>query len=82
MLLADLSERRLTLYWLTNRGVSAPRLYWEYKGGFFNAKRVSIPVAGVRAAFRSVRQGGRAEEARVAEHGNNSAGRGRSKGAA
>ena len=26
-------------------GVSASRLYWEYKGGFFNAKGVSIPVA-------------------------------------
>ena len=28
-----------------NSGVSASRLYWEYKGGFFNAKGVSIPVA-------------------------------------
>src|SRR5262249_37636768 len=35
----------LTLYWLTNTGVSASRLYWEYKGGFFNAKGVCIPVA-------------------------------------
>jgi pimeloyl-ACP methyl ester carboxylesterase len=35
----------ITLYWLTNTGVSASRIYWEYKGGFFNAKGVSIPVA-------------------------------------
>jgi pimeloyl-ACP methyl ester carboxylesterase len=35
----------ITLYWLTHTGVSASRLYWEYKGGFFNAKGVSIPVA-------------------------------------
>jgi pimeloyl-ACP methyl ester carboxylesterase len=35
----------ITLYWLTNTGVSASRLYWEYKGGFFNAKGVKIPVA-------------------------------------
>jgi len=35
----------VTLYWLTNTGVSASRLYWEYKGGFFNVKGVSIPVA-------------------------------------
>src|SRR5262249_30318521 len=36
----------LTLYWLTNTGVSASRLYWEYKGGFFNPKGVvKIPVA-------------------------------------
>ena len=35
----------ITLYWLTNTGVSASRLYWEYKGGFFNAKGVSVPVA-------------------------------------
>src|SRR5262249_27216912 len=35
----------ITLYWLTNTGVSASRLYWEYKGGFFNPKGVKIPVA-------------------------------------
>ena len=35
----------ITLYWLTNTGVAASRLYWEYKGGFFNAKGVKIPVA-------------------------------------
>src|SRR5215203_3970562 len=35
----------ITLYWLTDTGVSSSRLYWEYKGGFFNAKGVSIPVA-------------------------------------
>src|SRR5215217_3667892 len=35
----------ITLYWLTNTGVSAARLYWEYKGGFFNAKGVNILVA-------------------------------------
>jgi pimeloyl-ACP methyl ester carboxylesterase len=35
----------ITLYWLTTTGVSASRLYWEYKGGFFNTKGVSVPVA-------------------------------------
>jgi pimeloyl-ACP methyl ester carboxylesterase len=35
----------ITLYWLTSTGVSASRLYWEYTGGFFNAKGVSSPVA-------------------------------------
>jgi pimeloyl-ACP methyl ester carboxylesterase len=35
----------ITLYWLTNTGVSASRLYWEYRGGFFDAKGVQIPVA-------------------------------------
>jgi pimeloyl-ACP methyl ester carboxylesterase len=35
----------ITLYWLTKTGVSASRLYWEYQGGFFNAKGVTIPVA-------------------------------------
>jgi pimeloyl-ACP methyl ester carboxylesterase len=35
----------ITLYWVTNTGVSASRLYWEYKGGYFNTKGVSIPVA-------------------------------------
>ncbi|HEX8832098.1 MAG TPA: epoxide hydrolase [Longimicrobium sp.] len=35
----------ISLYWLTNTGVSTSRLYWEYRGGFFNAKGVRIPVA-------------------------------------
>ena len=35
----------ITLYWLTNTAVSTSRLNWEYKGGFFNAKGVSIAVA-------------------------------------
>ncbi len=36
----------ITLYWLTNTAVSASRLYWEYKGGYFNVKGVKkIPVA-------------------------------------
>jgi pimeloyl-ACP methyl ester carboxylesterase len=35
----------ITLYWVTNTGVSSSRLYWEYRGGFFNAKGVAIPVA-------------------------------------
>jgi pimeloyl-ACP methyl ester carboxylesterase len=34
----------ITLYWLTNTGVSSARLYWEFKGGFFTAKGVTIPV--------------------------------------
>jgi pimeloyl-ACP methyl ester carboxylesterase len=35
----------ITLFWLTNTGVSASRLYWEYRGGFWDAKGVTIPVA-------------------------------------
>jgi pimeloyl-ACP methyl ester carboxylesterase len=35
----------ITLYWLTNTGVSAARLYWENKAPFFNAKKISIPMA-------------------------------------
>ncbi len=35
----------ITLYWLTNTGVSSARLYWENKVGFFEAKDVSIPFA-------------------------------------
>jgi pimeloyl-ACP methyl ester carboxylesterase len=35
----------VTLYWLTNTAVSSARLYWEYKGGFFDVRNVSIPVA-------------------------------------
>ncbi|HLN16979.1 MAG TPA: alpha/beta fold hydrolase [Acidimicrobiales bacterium] len=35
----------ITLYWLTNTGISSARLYWENKGDFFNAKNISIPFA-------------------------------------
>jgi pimeloyl-ACP methyl ester carboxylesterase len=35
----------VTLYWLTNTAVSSGRLYWEYKGSYFDVKNVSIPVA-------------------------------------
>jgi pimeloyl-ACP methyl ester carboxylesterase len=35
----------ITLYWLTNTGISAARLYWENKADFFNAKNISIPYA-------------------------------------
>ncbi len=39
----------ITLYWLTNTGVSAARLYWEAfqvaTGGFFDPRNVTIPVA-------------------------------------
>ena len=35
----------ITLYWLTNTGISASRLYWENKADFFDAKNISIPFA-------------------------------------
>ena len=35
----------VTMYWLTNTAVSSARLYWEYKGGFFDVRNVTIPVA-------------------------------------
>jgi pimeloyl-ACP methyl ester carboxylesterase len=35
----------ITLYWLTNTGVSSARLYWENKADFFDAKKISIPFA-------------------------------------
>jgi pimeloyl-ACP methyl ester carboxylesterase len=35
----------ITLFWLTNTGVSSARLYWEHKLGFFTPKGVKIPVA-------------------------------------
>ncbi|MBB3234507.1 pimeloyl-ACP methyl ester carboxylesterase [Phyllobacterium endophyticum] len=34
-----------TLFWLTNTGVSAARLYWENKLPFFTPKGVKVPVA-------------------------------------
>ncbi|HEX4188617.1 MAG TPA: alpha/beta fold hydrolase [Solirubrobacteraceae bacterium] len=35
----------VTLYWLTNTGVSAARLYWENKAPFFDARDITIPIA-------------------------------------
>jgi pimeloyl-ACP methyl ester carboxylesterase len=35
----------ITLYWLTNTGVSSARLYWENKLPFFAPKQITIPVA-------------------------------------
>jgi pimeloyl-ACP methyl ester carboxylesterase len=35
----------VTLYWLTNTGVSSARLYWENKLNFFAPKHLTIPVA-------------------------------------
>jgi pimeloyl-ACP methyl ester carboxylesterase len=35
----------ITLYWLTNTGVTAARLYWENTADFFDAKPISIPFA-------------------------------------
>lgn len=39
----------ITLYWLTNTGITSARLYWETrqvsKGGFFDPRNVAIPVA-------------------------------------
>ena len=35
----------LTLYWLTNTGISAARYDWENKGDFFDAKPITIPFA-------------------------------------
>jgi pimeloyl-ACP methyl ester carboxylesterase len=35
----------ITLYWLTNTGISSARLYWENQLVFFAPKHVAIPVA-------------------------------------
>jgi pimeloyl-ACP methyl ester carboxylesterase len=35
----------ISLYWLTNTGVSAARLYWENTAAFFDAKDISVPFA-------------------------------------
>ena len=40
----------ITLYWVTNTGISSARLYWETTqistgGGFFDPRNVTIPVA-------------------------------------
>ena len=44
-LTADDVLDNVTLFWLTNTGVSSGRLYWENKTGFFSPKGVKVPVA-------------------------------------
>ena len=34
-----------TMFWLTNTGVSASRIYWEYKESWAAIRNVSVPVA-------------------------------------
>jgi pimeloyl-ACP methyl ester carboxylesterase len=53
----------ITLYRLTNTGVSSGRLYWENKADFFDAKNITIPFAisvFPRRALSSPAQLGRA----------------------
>jgi pimeloyl-ACP methyl ester carboxylesterase len=35
----------ITLYWVTNTGISSARLYWENKLNFFAPKHLALPVA-------------------------------------
>jgi pimeloyl-ACP methyl ester carboxylesterase len=35
----------ITLFWLTNTGVSSSKLYWEYSGSFADVRNVTVPVA-------------------------------------
>jgi pimeloyl-ACP methyl ester carboxylesterase len=35
----------ITMFWLTNTGVSSSKLYWEYNGSFADARNVTVPVA-------------------------------------
>ena len=35
----------ITMFWLTNTGVSASRIYWEHKASWAAVRNVSVPVA-------------------------------------
>ena len=55
----------ITLYWLTNTGVSAARLYWENKADFFDAKPHHHPVRDKRLPKRALRGPAKLGGARV-----------------
>ena len=57
----------ITFYWLTNTAVSSSRLYWEYKGGFFNAKGVSDSGGRERLSWRAVSSPAELDRARVSQ---------------
>ena len=57
----------ITLYWLTNTGVSAARLYWENKADFFDAKDITIPFAITRVPRRALPGPAQLGRARVSE---------------
>jgi len=40
---SDLTRDHITLYWVTNSGISSARLYRAFKGSYFTAKSVTIP---------------------------------------
>jgi pimeloyl-ACP methyl ester carboxylesterase len=35
----------ISMYWFTNTGISSARIYWEYKGGYFDVFGVTVPTA-------------------------------------
>jgi pimeloyl-ACP methyl ester carboxylesterase len=35
----------VTMFWLTNTGISSSKLYWEYNGSFADVRNVTVPVA-------------------------------------
>ena len=41
----DVLDNVTRFTWLTGTAISSARLYWEYKGGFFDVRNVTIPVA-------------------------------------
>jgi len=45
----------ITLYWLTNTGISAARLYWENGGHFAAWEQPDLFAGEMRASFRSLR---------------------------
>ena len=57
----------ITLYWLTNTGVSASRLYWEYKGGVLQRQGRLDPGRGDRLPRRAVRGAAQLGRAGVSE---------------
>ena len=43
----------ITLFWLTNTGVSSARLYWENRLGYFVAKNVAVPATERNSRYSS-----------------------------
>ena len=57
----------ITLYWLTNTGVSAARSYWLNKTSPFNAANISIPTAAIVFPGRDLPSAAQLDEARVSQ---------------
>jgi hypothetical protein len=56
----------ITLYWLTNTGISSARLYWENRVSLYNALDISVPAAVSVFPARTMKRRGAGQNGLIA----------------